>query len=423
MWQSSLLCSVIVVWFCILVISFGYYFTIHRCCSTNVISESRLGNRQTIWNSSWTGRAGYQETSFGLQKHPANTSRSGKKSPFDSGYQETNVSLSTKQPASSWTGRAGYQETSFGPQKQPANTSRSGKKSPFDSGYQETNVSLSTKTTSNVERPTKTPNTQSFCGQAAKRPSGQAVMRQRAALCVTGGFRTYIKTYKSQWQNLVTVFSDVDVFFMISLEDTYKRHSGIYKNHSRKELATVRDKMQPVAIREYTEAEAKRQQQGEKCYYAATFTFQFWTIKECFRMIWEHEERSKFRYSWVIRTRPDIVVTPKTRQRIQNSVLQISSPGAKVAWRYSGPTSDLLIIMTRAAAVPLGHIHESFFNKSDCGLGIHSSTFDVEKLCKPAFPKSQTYAPSPVCLVYLAWKRSGVCVVFDDNIKGELIRR
>ena len=88
-----------------------------------------------------------------------------------------------------------------------------------------------------------------------------SVASQRAAVCVTGGFRTYLRTYASQWQELVTAFPVTDVFFMISLEDTYKEERvinghikkekhirGRIKNHSRLEFEAVRDKLEQLEV-------------------------------------------------------------------------------------------------------------------------------------------------------------------------------
>ena len=204
-------------------------------------------------------------------------------------------------------------------------------------------------------------------------------------------------------------------------------------SHSRLEFEAVRDKMKPVAIREYTETEAMEEQKSAHCLKSSTFSVQFWTIKECFRMIWEQEERLNFTYTWVVRTRPDVMVISGARKQIVKEVLHISSPGAKVAWRHpTGGGSDLLMIMTRAAAVPLGSVHESLFKEDDCGFGIAAlpsaletnSTLNVKTFCKAAFPKDSALAtrPQPVCLAYLAWKRSGVRVVFDQHIRGSVVR-
>merc|ERR1719160_356108 len=119
------------------------------------------------------------------------------------------------------------------------------------------------------------------------------------------------------------------------MEDTCKSGQCEAINHTMSELDAVRKVLNPVAVRQYTEEAAEHNQtnkfqlndNGElQCLHAPTFSYQLWTIKECFQMVWEYEQKASLTYTWVVRTRPDVVPKPHVAAFIMDTVLKVSDP-------------------------------------------------------------------------------------------------
>lgn len=270
-----------------------------------------------------------------------------------------------------------------------------------------------------------------------KKPQGEHKLRMKrwlaAAICYTGGFRTFEQTFTQQQERLVSSFPTSHVFMFISLQDTYKPMLGNFtRSHSMQEFDVVRRALNPVVVRTYTLEEADMNQTGVRCLKNPTFTNQLWTIRECFSMIWRYEQDANLTYAWVIRTRPDIIPNANLPQFIESRVLQVIDPKAKIGWRkFNGSGSDLLMIMTRAAARPYGLAYDSLYLKEDCGFSNASSwsgscNASVPRIvcrCQAAFPRGEVFAPSPPCILFQAWTKAGVKVEFNDRVSGALVRR
>jgi hypothetical protein len=229
---------------------------------------------------------------------------------------------------------------------------------------------------------------------------------------------------------LVDPWPAADVFMFVDMRDTFTHRKGADVDHDA-ELDAVRQKLMPVAVRTYTQEEARSHQQGIQCHSEPEIAHQMWSIRECFGMAFDYESRRNSTYTWFVRARPD--APPALPLPFVDAIQRYSAPEDKIAWRrYKGTTSDMLAVMTRAAAIPLWRLHDSFFidvRSGRCGLGTvdpdgsEGGWKKVNRLCSPAF---EGHVPFPrqsaECLMYLSWVSDNVTVVFDNRFRGRLVR-
>lgn len=272
------------------------------------------------------------------------------------------------------------------------------------------------------------------------RTASSSLQPPSAAICFAGGFRSFLRNVDLHKARVVDPWPSADVFMFLDMRDTFTHVDDAALRTSRRshdaELDAVRRKLGPprtrrVAVRTYTQDEARSHQQGIQCHSEPEIAHQMWSIRECFGMAFEHESRRNATYTWFVRARPD--APPALPIPFADAIQRYSAPEDKIAWRrYKGTTSDMLAVMTRAAAIPLWRLHESFFidvRSGRCGLGTvdpqgsEGGWDKVNRLCSPAF---EGHVPFPrqsaECLMYLSWVSDNVTVVFDDRFRGNLVR-
>lgn len=261
--------------------------------------------------------------------------------------------------------------------------------------------------------------------------SGRGVAQEwparRAAVCFAGGFRTFSHTVDLHKRKLVDSWPAADVFMFLEMSDTFTRVRQ--EDHSA-ELPRIRAILNPVAVRTYTQQEAQLHQGKIKCLRKGSVSNQLWSIKECFGMARQHERSTGTIYTWFVRARPDAI--PRHRDiPVARNILRYAAPDAKVAWRGRyGPGSDMLVVLTRAAADTYDRAHDSLFQdvgSGQCGFGsVGMGDIPVEKqcrLCDPAYEGHYNCRTiGPECLVYLTWLSDNVTVIFDAALSTRLVR-
>lgn len=247
----------------------------------------------------------------------------------------------------------------------------------------------------------------------------------RAAICYSGGFRTFMRSVRMHKQRVIDPWPAADVFMFVELDDTFS-NPGKRGNHS-KEFAEVRAMLNPVQWQTYTQADAHAHQRGIQCFSQPTLSHQMWAIKESFDMAMRHETAAEVKYTWFVRARPD--TRPGSYLPVKAVFSKHTAPGEKVAWRrrYSGG-SDCLAVMTRAAATSLSRAHEHLFlpaSTGECGYGAAGAAGKaLGRICGPSWKgKYPThFGMAPVCYMWLAWASDNVTILFDPRVSAEPIR-
>jgi len=253
----------------------------------------------------------------------------------------------------------------------------------------------------------------------------QELPARRAAVCFAGGFRTFSLTAGWHKKKLVDPWPAADVFMFLEMGDTFTRFRGA--DHSA-ELPGIRSILNPIAVRTYTQQEAKLHQGGIQCLRKGSVSHQLWSIRECFGMAKQQERESGMIYTWFVRARPDAI--PRHHD-MPGNILRYAAPDAKVAWRSTyGPGSDMLVVLTRAAADTYDRAHKSIFQdvgSGQCGFGsVGIGDVPVAKQCRLCDPAYQGHyncrTIGPECLVYLAWLSDNVTVIFDEALSTRIVR-
>jgi len=255
----------------------------------------------------------------------------------------------------------------------------------------------------------------------------QQLPARRAAICFAGGFRTFSRTAGWHKKKLVDSWPAADVFMFLEMEDTFTRARVVDHNA---ELPGVRAILNPIAVRTYTQQDAKLHQGGIQCLQKGSMSHQLWSVRECFGMAKQHERERDLSYTWFVRARPDAI--PRHHEiPVARNILRYATPDAKVAWRRRyGPGSDMLVVLTRAAADTYDRAHESIFQdvgSGQCGFGsVGVGDVPVAKQCRRCDPAYQGHyrcnTIGPECLVYLTWLSDNVTVIFDEALSTRIVR-
>jgi hypothetical protein len=135
----------------------------------------------------------------------------------------------------------------------------------------------------------------------------------KIALCLSGLARTFSKCYQSYIDNIISQY-DCDVFIYVSKD----------KNSDAMNLIRSVDKIvletDPV-LDERDYAKYKK----HKRYSVQGLLQQFWKIKMCHERMLDYQKRNSLHYDWVIRCRPDLMITRKIDDlsKLDNKVMYI----------------------------------------------------------------------------------------------------
>jgi len=122
----------------------------------------------------------------------------------------------------------------------------------------------------------------------------------RVAVCLTGLARTFDKCRQSYLDNIINQY-DCDVFIYVSKDED---------SHSMDLIKSV-DK---VILEKNPVLNEKDYEQYKKCmkkYTVQGLLQQLWKIKMCNDRMLEYQRTHNIRYDWVIRCRPDLMITRK----------------------------------------------------------------------------------------------------------------
>lgn len=123
----------------------------------------------------------------------------------------------------------------------------------------------------------------------------------KVAICMSGLVRTFKKCYRSYLDNIINLY-DCDVFVFVS-KSPNDTDIDLIKVTGKTILET-----NPVLDeKDYIKYKAKR----TKKYSIQGYLQQFWKIKMCHNMMLEYQSKNNIQYDWVIRCRPDLMITRK----------------------------------------------------------------------------------------------------------------
>lgn len=139
----------------------------------------------------------------------------------------------------------------------------------------------------------------------------------RVAICSTGQVRTF--TEKHVFGNSKTVFGDgTDIFLVLDPRMKYTwQNISLEKQFSHQDLIGALNEVRPVGLLYYDGIQAVRLLLAENrrmirknsdCLGKITFSIQEWTKEICLGMVQAHERKRGWKYDYIVRTRPDVIV-------------------------------------------------------------------------------------------------------------------
>jgi len=123
----------------------------------------------------------------------------------------------------------------------------------------------------------------------------------KVAICMSGLVRTFKKCYQSYLDNIINHY-DCDVFAFVSKSN----------NVDDIDLIDLADKVIVESDPVLDEKDYKNYKANKTRFYSIQgWLQQFWKIKMCHDMMLNYQEKNNIKYDWVIRCRPDLIITRK----------------------------------------------------------------------------------------------------------------
>lgn len=123
----------------------------------------------------------------------------------------------------------------------------------------------------------------------------------KIAICMSGLTRTFKLCYQSYLDNIISQY-DCDVFTVVSLDNNSKDIDLI------KQTKKVIVDNEPLHDeKDYILYKARKTNR----YSIQGWLSQFWKIKMCHRLMMDYQKEKAIKYDWVIRCRPDLLITRK----------------------------------------------------------------------------------------------------------------
>lgn len=243
----------------------------------------------------------------------------------------------------------------------------------------------------------------------------------RVAVCFAGQFRSFAKTVGSASDNLVSAFSNPDVFLFLNLQDSGKGGNG---DHA-EDIDQILETLNPVSHQYYNEGDIdafeSTMQEGSTCFrkvgtpsccHYSLHGPQFWATQQCWDMVEKYENANSFRYKYFVRARPDTKFARQLKQAIQIVSTSPFDSGTKHAWLRRGAGSDAFALLTRDAADSYANTFKNSFIGDSC------THLPSENECEPC----GAIGMATECLLYRNMLSGGVQVHFDDTYSAAIVR-
>ncbi|KAJ1459270.1 hypothetical protein M885DRAFT_511925 [Pelagophyceae sp. CCMP2097] len=269
----------------------------------------------------------------------------------------------------------------------------------------------------------------------------------RTAVCVSGQLRTFGRTWPGLLNLTQAVPGPTDWFLFVSLNETYRKSLQMKAYHSvqaRSSFETALEAMKPVTVQYYESVvkdsadfadatlrsyareapaagECHRNEKKPKCCHFSHHGPQFWGVAQCFAMITARERVAKVRYDWVVRVRPDAVLSPRQLRAVAAATRRTQDPLLeKRAWLRPGTRSDAFALLTRAAMDAYAGIWGVF--QGGCaaiGLGHKPDIARLDPICTPLKIRVKT---GTECLVAAQLHAGNVTIEAHTDFSAGLLR-
>ena len=149
----------------------------------------------------------------------------------------------------------------------------------------------------------------------------------RVAICMSGLTRTFKKCYQSYLDNIINVY-DCDVFGFVSKDSNVADLDLIkWANKTVIETDPVLDEKDYIKYKAW----------HTKFYSIQGWLQQFWKIKMCHNLMLDYQKEKNIKYDWVIRCRPDLIVTRKIDDLEKLNRNYIYAPVCPIAFLHKVP--------------------------------------------------------------------------------------